>query len=98
MACTSACAVGSFDAVTSFRPVPIILPSLTTMAPNGPPWLDMTFSKATSIAFSIKEKPFIQPLLGSHHVFMFINTTMQTEVNVLHRVNFIVLDHMANIT
>src|SRR5688500_13387924 len=37
IAVTSACAVGSFVDVTRFQPSAITLPSLTTMAPNGPP-------------------------------------------------------------
>src|SRR5688572_27878737 len=37
IAVTSACAVGSFVDVTRFQPSAITLPSLTTMAPKGPP-------------------------------------------------------------
>src|SRR5580693_8014298 len=55
MAVTSACAVGSFAEVTKFVPVAMTRPSFTTIAPNGPPRPDRTFSTARWIASRMKE-------------------------------------------
>jgi len=57
IAVISAWAVGSFCENTRFPPLPIILPSITITAPNGPPILFLTdenaSSKATLIYFSL---------------------------------------------
>src|SRR6059058_1496973 len=50
IAFTSACAVGSYVAVTEFAPSPTIRPSCTITAPNGPPVAPSTFSVASAIA------------------------------------------------
>src|SRR5438874_173574 len=49
MATISACAVGSFVAVTRFVPSAMTRPSLTMTQPNGPPPARM-FSKASAMA------------------------------------------------
>src|SRR5712692_2879649 len=51
MATISACAVGSLLEVTRLVPSAITLPSFTTIAANGPPRPECTFSMASSMAF-----------------------------------------------
>ena len=50
MAVTSACAVGSLEAVTWLAPVAMTLPSFTMTAPNGPPRPLVTLVVARSMA------------------------------------------------
>src|SRR5271163_3616783 len=54
MALTSACAVGSFAAVTRLTPVATTSPFLTTTAPKGPPAPLRTFSVASRTASCMK--------------------------------------------
>src|SRR5690242_12603392 len=51
---TSAWAVGSFVEVTRLLPRPTIWPSLTTIAPNGPPWPALTPLMARRMASCMK--------------------------------------------
>src|SRR5713101_7092416 len=57
MATISACAVGSLPEVTRLVPSAITLPSFTTIAPNGPPRPERTFSIASSMAFCMNGFP-----------------------------------------
>lgn len=50
MALTSACAVGSFVAVTEFTPSPTMRPCFAITAPKGPPLPETTFSVANAMA------------------------------------------------
>src|SRR5271156_2281939 len=54
IATISACAVGSFVAVTQFTPSAIIFPSRTITVPNGPPRPERTFSSDNASARVIK--------------------------------------------